>query len=207
MYVLVHKNRVLAGPMNWNRAIFDGNLEKLKIIKTLPKVPPDNLPFIIDDNTKIYKAEFNYPEYNEKINYLEGPYWEFNETQAIASYIVRNIPIESVKNKLKEKLAGDRWTKEVLGTSVTVQGHEINIDTSRENRYIFNQQYLIMNDNDTTLWKFSNIWLNLSKSDVLNIIISIKNHVQSSFDWENSIIAQIDQAQDLETLDNIDWNT
>lgn len=203
MYVLTHKNRVLAGPMDWNRAIFDGNLTKLKIIKTLPRVAPETLPLIIDSDTVIYAAEFNEPVYNKKINYLEGPYWTFENDRAIAGYLVKDQPVDSVKANLKTQAAGERWSKETAGTTVDIQGITVTVDTARGSRDIFVQKFMLMQDGDLVTWKFPEAWLTLSKTELGAVVAAGAAHVQESFAWEKQISDAIDLADTLVKLDEI----
>lgn len=203
MYVLTHKNRVLAGPMDWNRAIFDGNLEKLKIMVTLPRVAPEELPLVIDADTVIYSVEFNEPVYNKKINYLEGPYWTYENDRAIAGYLVKDQPVESVRANLKLQAADVRWSKETAGTTVDIQGITVTVDTARGSRDIFVQKYLLMADADVVSWKFPEAWLTLTKSDLGAVVAAGAGHVQSSFAWEKQISDAIDLANTLTELDAI----
>ena len=203
MYVLTHKNRVLAGPMDWNRAIFDGNLEKLKIMVTLPRVAPEELPLVIDADTVIYSVEFNEPEYNKKISYLEGPYWTYENNRAIAGYLVKDQPIDSVRANLKLQAADVRWSKETAGTTLTIQDTAVTVDTARGSRDIFVQKYLLMTDSDVVTWKFPEAWLTLTKSDLGTVVAAGAAHVQSAFAWEKQISDEIDSADTLAALDAI----
>lgn len=203
MYALVHKNRVLAGPMAWNRAIFDGNLNKLGIKFTLPKAAPESLPLIIDQDTAVYPVEFDYPEYNAKIHYLEGPYWTFVDGVARAGYLVKDQSVDSVKYNLKQKIAEERWKLEVAGTTTTIQGQTVSVDTDRGSRDIFVQKFILMDDTATVRWKFPEAWLTLSKTELGQVVQAGAAHVESAFAWESQKSGEIDSAQTLEELDQI----
>lgn len=203
MYVLVHKNRVLVGPMGWNRAIFDGNLEKLKILKTLPKNPPTELPMIIDENTKIYRADSQTPEHNEKIQYLEGPYWNITPETATATFLVKDKPIDPVKSQLKEFASQVRWEKETSGTTVTIQNVDLFISTQRIERDQYLQKYLLMSETDSLNWKFKESWLTINKQEIKTIVDAIQTHIQTAFDWEINKHQEIDQCTTLTELDQI----
>lgn len=203
MYALAHKGRVLAGPMPWNRGIFDGNLQKLKITKLLPRVAPEQLPLVIDADTAIYEVEYQRPQHNEKIHYLEGPYWQFTETKAIATYLVKDKPLDSIKGNLKQELSEERWKKEVAGITVTVQGKTVSVSTERGPRDIFLQRYSVMADEEVIDWKFAEGWVALTKADLGTIVTAILNHVQESFNWEHTKTQEIDAKTTAEELDTV----
>lgn len=200
MYVLTHEGRVLAGPMAWNRAIFGGNLEKLGINFLLPRNAPEQLPLAIDANTVIYEVEFQEPEFDNKTHYKEGPYWQFTETKAIATYVLKEQPLSVVKDSLKQSAAAERWKKEGAGVKTVIQDMQVTVDTARGNRDIFVQKYLLMADTDTVKWKFPEGWLTLTKAELGQIVAAGAAHVQSSFDWEEEKVQEINAASTLEAL-------
>ena len=73
MYAVVYDNRILVGPMNWNRAMFQGALEKKGINQLLSRVAPDDLPMIINEHAKIMQVEENRPELNPLVPLLVYP--------------------------------------------------------------------------------------------------------------------------------------
>lgn len=205
MFALVHKNRVLVGPMDWNSALFTGAMSRLGINKTIPRSSPDfnELPWVIDSDTSIQFVEFNYPEYNQKIHYLEGPYWTYENGKAIAGYLVKDQPVESVQYNLRQLAADQRWKMEVSGTKITIQGIEVTVDTNRDSRNIFVQQYLLMSDADTVRWKFPEAWLTLTRIELGQVVSAGANHIQSAFLWESTKVEEINTASTLEQLDSI----
>jgi hypothetical protein len=203
MFVLVHNGRVLVGPMGWNRAMFDGNLEKLKIQFTLPRAEPDVLPLVINENTVIKRVDFDYPVYNPKIQYLEGPYWDHTQTNSRAFYEVKPQPIESVKANLKQIVAENRWKKEVAGTKTTIQGVEVTVDTARGSRDIFVQKYLLLPENGTVGWKFPECWMTLTKAELGAAVSAGASHVENAFIWEATKANLIDFSDTLEQLNVI----
>lgn len=202
MYVLVHKERVLAGPMGWNRAIFDGNLEKLKIKYSLPRDEPENLPLIIDDDTKIYEARLEYPQYNSKIEYPHGPFWIYSNI-AYGTFQIIPIPIELIKNTLKETIAKNRYEKEISGVIVNIQNQNITFSTDREKRKVYYERLLTMVDTSSILWKENGNYILLSKTEMQQITNSISEHIQSLFTWEYNKIMEIDNCTSSDQLDSI----
>jgi hypothetical protein len=194
MYAVVYKNRVIVGPMEWNRGIFQGSLERQGVKTLLPRSAPDTLPYIINEDAKILKVVENRPEINTMVEYYYGPLWDVSGETAVASYEVRDTEIEFARVNFKNLAAEERWKKEIKGTTVLVQELEVSIDTSRDGRNIFVQKYALMNDSDLVNWKFPEGWLTLSKSDLGLIVSTGASYIQSCFDWEKSICDQVDAA-------------
>jgi hypothetical protein len=204
MYVVVYKNKVLVGPMPWNRGFFQGSLKKQGIDQTLPRVSPSDLPYIVNDDAKIMAVEETRPKINPMVEYHYGPIWEITDTKAIANFQVIDTPIEFAKNNFKNLLSTERYKKEVSNIKINIQGIEVTVNTSRNGRNLFTEKYLTMADSDTVNWKFKEGWLNLTKNDLQIIVSSITTHIQSAFDWEKTINDQIDLATTKEELVTIE---
>ena len=200
MYALIYDNRVVVGPMNWNIAIFQGALRRKDIQYSLPRTAPDDLPLIIDEHAKIMQVEEIRPELKASVEYYYGPLWDVTGTKAIANYEVHDTPIESAKYNLKQLAAQERYKKEILGTTATIQDHLVTIDTNRGARDIFVQKYLLMAESDTVNWKFPETWLTLTKSDLGLCVTAANQYIQQCFDRELNISEQIDQAQNKQEL-------
>lgn len=204
MYVLVHKERVLVGPRDWNRPMFEGALEKLKIQVLLPRRDPQELPFIINEDTYITNAAIVIPPHNEKIETYHGPYWNFeNKDLAVGTYEIKERPLGSIREILFKQAADERYRKEVSGAKLTVQGLEVSLDTSRDGRNIFLQKYTLMSDTDTVNWKFPEGWLTLTKAELGSIVVAGATHIQSAFDWEKAKVEEIEAADTAALLDAI----
>jgi hypothetical protein len=200
MYAVVYKNRVLVGPMNWNRAIFQGSLEKQKITVTLPRVAPEQLPYTVNEDASIMMVEEIRPEINPLVEYHYGPLWEITDTKVFANYEVCNTQIEFARVNLKNQAAEERWKKEVAGTTINIQDTDVSIDTNRESRNAFVQKQSTIQEGQTVNWKFIEGWLSLSKTDLDQIVFGIDTYIQSCFDWEKTINDQIDAAETKEEL-------
>lgn len=191
MYVLIHKNRVIVGPMDWNRAMFDGALSKLQIVKTLPRTAPPDLPFIIDDETRLAESVYEYPPYNPRIEYPNGPFWNFDAPVAVGTFVVEPIPVEFIKASLKQEAAAERYRTEELGTTHVLQGVTVTLDTSRAGRDIFAQAYLLMGDTDVKNWKFPEGWFTVTKPELGGIVGAGSAYIQTCFDWERAKAEEI----------------
>jgi hypothetical protein len=203
MYAVIYKNRVIVGPMDWNRAIFQGSLEKEGVTAGIPRVAPETLPYIINGDARIALVEEQRPEINPMVEYYYGPQWNLSGEKAIAMYDVIDTLIEFARYNFKNKAAETRWKKENAGTKITIQGLEVSIDTSRDGRNIFIQKYSIMEEQEVVNWKFSEGWLTLTKSDFRSIVSAGSNYIQACFDWEKTINDDIDAASSKEELISI----
>jgi hypothetical protein len=200
MFAVIYKDRVIAGPMFWNRGIFEGALAKEGINVFLPSADADKFPLIINEDAKILSADERYPQINQIFEYYYGPLWEITDTLAIANYEVRDNTLETSKENFKKHIANKRWYKENVLLSLTLQEKNVNVSCKREDRDVFLQKYILMSETDSVEWKFSQIWLTLSKEEIKEIITVIDQHVQSCFNWEKTIIEQIDAATTKEEL-------
>lgn len=200
MYAVIYDNRVLVGPMNWNRGMFQGALERKGIQYPLPRTAPDNLPLTINEHAKIMRVDEIRPTMNPLVEFYYGPLWDITEETAIANYEVHDSPIESMRYNLKQVAAQERYKREVLGTTTTIQDQTITIDTNRGTRDIFVQKYLLMSDSDLVNWKFPEGWLTLTKQDLGTVVQAGAQYIQSCFDWELNIAEQIDLAQTKQDL-------
>lgn len=204
MFVLVHKERVLVGPRDWNRPMFDGALKKLKIDVMLPRRDPQEVPFIIDEDTYITKSVTVIPPHNEVFETYHGPYWNFeNPQQAVGTFAIKTREIPQIREIMIRQAADERYRKEVSGTKMTIQDIEVSLDTSRDGRNIFLQKYSLMQDTDIVNWKFPEGWLTLTKEELGLVVFTGAQHIQSAFDWEMSKVDEINSADTVEALEAI----
>lgn len=201
MYAVIHKNKVIIGPKDWNRAFYSFRLKKLGVnTPTMPRTAPESLPYIIDSNTKIVAATITRDEATPMVQHHRGPIWTIQEDSAVAHYQAVDTHIDAARNNFREQAADERYKKEVSGTKIVIQDIEVSLDTSREGRNIFFQKYSLMSDEDTVNWKFPEGWLTISKAELGVIVMAGAAHIQSAFDWEKSINEQIDAAETAEEL-------
>lgn len=206
MYVLIHKDRVLVGPRDWNRPMFTTTLDKLNIeYDLMPRKAPTDLPIILDADTYITNAKIEIPEHNAKTETYYGPFWDLSDTNvALGTYRVKERSLDSIREILFKEAAEVRYNKEVAGTAAVVQDITVTLDTSRDGRNIFSQKYSLMGDADTVNWKFPEGWLTLTKTELGAIVAAVTAHVQGAFDWEKTIVDQITTATTAAELDAIE---
>ena len=197
-YVLVQNNQILLGPFNWIKTRFESVIqEDFEIDVVLPSDMPSDIPYLVnqDLNLWIYTARPGEDiPYNPRIEVHNGPFWTFNDKYAEYHYEPILMDLEIAKKFLIEKVAAERYKKEIKGIKETIQNTEITIDTTREGRAIFIQKYSIMQDTETVNWKFPESWLTINKSEFLQIITSFTNYIQQCFDWEKQLVNQINSC-------------
>lgn len=200
MYAVVYQNRVIVGPMDWNRGIFQGSLARQGVNVLLPRAAPAELPLSVSNDAKIMSVLENKPSYNPMVEYLYGPLWEITDTHAVANYQVVDSPIDAARTNFRAQAADERYKKETAGVTVQIQGIAVTADTSRDGRSIFVQALGVMQDGQTLNWKFPEGWLVLTKSDLATVVSAGASHIQSCFDWEKQINDQIDAATTKQQL-------
>jgi frataxin-like iron-binding protein CyaY len=206
MYALIHKNEIKVGPRDYHVAFFNKFFEDNSLAHQAPNYYDSRESIIFDDDSKIvWVNDAIIPSYNPITEQLAGPFWDSSSEPVSGYYEVADRSLDSAKNDLKASLANNRYNLEVSGVKVTIQGTELLIDTSRDNRNIWFQSLVLLPDNSTQEFKFSaDQWLVLSKTDIQTIVNAIVSHVQSAFVWESSKIVEINSANDKLQLQNID---
>ncbi len=212
MYVITHHHdydEVLLGPIEWNPRFIASVLQSDLDLPGRPNIlqsDEQKVPYEIFPNVWIRKVVEQKEQYNPKTQTLMGPYWSYPNTEenyAIAEYHAVNKPIEIIKSELKEKLAAERYNREIAGVKVTIQNTEVTVDTNRGERDVFVQKYLLMGENDTVDWKFPEAWLTLTKTELGQIVAAGVGHVQSVFTWELNKASEIDSCVDHEELNTL----
>jgi hypothetical protein len=204
MFVIVHNNSVVLGPMRWNRFRFENFLvEELETTFTLPQKNESESPIVVSDEIKILTVVGTPdPAYNPKIEILYGPFWEFTETSAISSYQVWPMSIDAVKNMLKEQTAAERYTREISGTTVKINEVDYIFSTDRDTRNVI--QNALISSQASFNWKLArDMWVMLTNTELQAILDAITMHVQECFDWEFDKIVEIDSCTTLTELDAV----
>lgn len=219
MFVLVENNSVVLGPNDYNKKKFETVLkEELEIEFTLPTSLNSYLE--INSSVQIYPVKYeNLPVINSKIEILNGPFWDFSNQTATASYQPLTKPIGSIKSEMTGNLANKRWQKETEGVVVPLQNKLVWVTTQRGERDIFLQAVQLGSNGAT--WKLTEVeqvaveidpsgyrvkgtlWLTLSTAELQQIVGAIVTKVQAAFDWENNYANQIKSATTVQELDAI----
>jgi hypothetical protein len=203
-YVLVeNKQAILWGPLNWRYRFLQSELSDMEVEYTLSPTEPSSY-LKINDSLEIYPVSgLDIPQHDSTYEQLAGPFWQFNDDIAYGYYNVTSIPLNAIKNSLIASAANERYKKETTNLSFSAQSTTFTVDTNRNTRNLYVQKLITMTEQESVQWKFPEGWFTLSKQELNDIVIAINNHVQAQFDWELSIVNQINLAQNVNDLKNI----
>lgn len=217
-YVITNHNEgnfVLLGPVSWNARYFSVVIsDELDEDIVILKDQENQVPIRINNGDIIIRRCYTYHNEiaNARIQEHSSPVWEYFEQPEIiggiefhakATYHVIDKNIDIVKIDLKSEVANERWNRENKGITLNIQGQDVWCDTSRGNRDIFLQKYVMMGDTDIVRWKFPSCWLDLTKTELGYIVSQGSAYIQQQFNWEAQIISDIDAATTLSELATI----
>lgn len=206
-YALVHNNAIKVGPRDYHKGFFDDYLKDNNLPTTNVPWQYDGLePIQIDTDVHIVPVEEPaIPNHNPVTEQLDGPYWNDLYSWPIKGvFFVADVRHDAAQNKLKEIVAGHRYTKENVILKTQVQSQNVVVSTARSERAVWQEKVTSMNTGDTINFKFNNgVWLTLTKSDVQNVHNLIVSTVQAAFDWEKNKVDLIDAATDKASLEAI----
>lgn len=195
LYAIVHRGRVVLGPLAWAQKYYTDVLKiRHRIQANIPGQAPETLPYVINEETEIREVQEVKPELDAMTQYHYGPLWDLTGDVIIANYEVMDQQIDFSRNNFRAVAAFERYKKEISNVKTTIQGKEVTLDTSRDGRAIFLQRYSLMGDSDIVNWKFPEGWLQLTKSELGAVVQAGLTHIQAAFDWEKDINDQIDAA-------------
>ena len=203
MYAITYHgstDQLILGPIAWKpRYIQEMINDEFELDVKLSNSDEQIIPFNITPDIRVRKVLEIKPIINPLIEQYDGPFWSYTDDLATANYVPSFKNVDYVREQVKEVLKQKRYEKECAGTKVAIQNQEVTVETDRDTRNIFVQAFLIIGDNETRNWKFKEGWLNLTKTDLQTIVTAGAAYIQSQFDWESSLIEQIN-ISDLNQL-------
>lgn len=205
MYALIHNNQIEVGPREWTWSFFKEYLDENDLDSTaLPRKSPTE-PIITSEWKILPVIGPDDPGHTYPFETLAGPFWTIGETLVTGVWNVIDIPdLDVAKDYFKGIITNNRYAVEVGGFKTNIQGIEVSIDTSREGRQIFLDTYLAMGNTETINWKFPEAWISVTKTDMENIVLSGKEHIQNCFTWEKNKWDEIDICTNRSELEAID---
>lgn len=188
-----NKTTVHLGPVTWNSRFIQSTIDDLEIEFTVPSAEQGYVK--INDEYEIFPVVATVtPDHNAEFEQLVGPTYTYTADEATSTYATTAIPLEQIKNKMKQLAAADRYKKEIAGTTTTVQGNEIVLYTDRTDRNMYVQKYLFMAENATTSWKVTSGWIDITKPELGGMIAVGAGYIQAQYDAERVIVDQIEAA-------------
>ena len=209
LYALIDNNKIMVGPRTYRSSFFSDYLKTKDISYNLPLEYDNSSIISITDSISILPVEEPIiPSYDSLVEQLAGPFWTITDTKIIGEYKVVDRNHDAAQNDLKAKLSSFRYNKEIAGTTITIQGNEISLDTTRESRQKWIEIYTtlsILGKGSIITYKFTKegIWLDLTISDVKSIISTIMGVVQDAYKWEKTHFELINDATEKSHLQTL----
>lgn len=201
---LIHDNQLLLGPMLFNYRMINSDLEDLGLEDTINPQSYTNIPIHFSDGlTHLLPTEKVIPNYDPKYHNVGNFTWEVAKENDIPSKVIFTYPIvektlEEVKYLKKQEISPGRKYKENTIINVTINGNEVQIPTSREERILLSTK--LASSSGTYNYKFLNTWLEITSTDIQFILSEIDKVVQIAYDWELSKINEIDACQTIDEV-------
>lgn len=212
MYVITYHNpnnnedQIILGPIDWQPDFISSCIQDDLQLDSRPQVLKSDVlkvPFEIIPNVMARRAVIEGIEYNQKTQFLVGPYWSYVDGMAVGNYKVADKNVDIVKSELKSVARNQRYAKEVSGFQFNInESSKVFITTDREGRRTFFEKLAVIGEG-TVSYKFNEVFYELNRELLQQICNSIDNHVQSAFDWENNMYTAIDSCQTLKELDDL----
>lgn len=206
-YVITNNNQVIFGPKEWNRILFRSVLLENNVNTSLEYLNDSNSPIIVNENFSILPVTQSViPRYNNQTQVLSGPFWTINSgVSATQTYNAVDKPVQHLKNELIEKVVATRYQNEIAGTTININGNNLNISTDRQGKQIYFQKASITTTEPIN-FKIGNAFYLLQQSDFQTICNAINAHVQTAFDWEHITRLQLNSANTISELLSVNIN-
>lgn len=207
MFGLIHNNKIVVGPRDWNRSFFLDYLNKNSLdAASLPSTAPTE--GITTDDWKLLPVTSTLtPIINKKFEQLIGPTWTINADNITGEYTKKTRDIHFIKGDLKQVVATNRYEAEVSGIVHTFSDLEqVKVSTGRDDRNVFSSYYISMADDETISFKFKDgVFRNsITKTEVKSIADGVKDHVKAVFSWESNKFAEIDACANTAALEDVE---
>jgi len=189
MYCIIHNNKIVAGPQQ-RPAVYNG-------IK--------NFNFLSNEELKTHGwypvIEVN-SQYDPRYQTRSKSQLDFDGEQITATYVVTDIPIETVREKKIKELAQKRWEVETSGIDLG----DSTILTDRESQAQISSAYAAAKNGLLTSLNFksANGWIVLTSEQMIYIGEAVYTHVQNCFNKEKE---HYDNIMNLQTsLEIVEYN-
>jgi hypothetical protein len=200
MYALINGQELLLGPVAFNYRMINSVLEEeLEVEFRVTSQDYQNVPIVFTEDIKILPARNDIPEYDPRFQSVAQTSHTITDTEVVFVYTVSDKSLEQIKGEYKAGVAPERWNKENTTVTVTINGKEITVSTSRDNRLALVSK--LLSGDGPYNFKFNDgVWEEISKTDLQTILTEIDNVVQAAFDWELAKLAEIDACEDGEAV-------
>jgi len=200
MYSLVNGQELLLGPIAFNYRMINSVLEEeLEVDFRVKSSDYQSVPIIFTEDIKILPARNEVPEFDPRFQSVSQTSHTITDTEVVFNYSVADKTLEQIKGEYKAGVAPERWNKENTTVTVTINGKEITVSTSRDNRLSLVSK--LLSSDGPYNFKFNDgVWEEITKTDLQTILNEIDSIVQAAFDWELAKLAEIDACETKEEV-------
>lgn len=200
------------GPLHWDSSRINKGLqlrgfEDLRVPENMTMIRkgllPVDKPLTLTERVKIYRVDYVNKQFDELTQQRGELTWSTTTGRVVGTFENRDKSIEEIKTGLKEFLNQKSTYEQHQPVDLILNGNVVK-------SYIDTQTYLVttnrmyqMSDTETVNWKLVDRWVVMTKEDLLQLSILIKDKIQSIFDFEFQKVELIESAQTVEELKQI----
>ena len=201
---LIHNNSLELGPFGMNVHYINQELEELEVEERVSPQSFSNLPIHFSDGlTHLLPTERVIPENDPKYQNVGNFTWEIVTeddvpVKVVFTHEVADKTLEEVKATRKQEVAPARRQKENTIITLTVNGTDVKVTTSREERLMLASK--LSASPGPHNFKFQNTWLEITTEELQYIVSEVDRVVQEAFDWELAKLQEIDACTTIDEV-------
>ena len=197
-YILVENRQIVHLHMPWRPRFFQSELDELEVDYVVSEAEQGYIK--INDNFEIIPitSDTTMP-YDSLYQTLVGPFYTYGDREVSIGYAVYDQDLDTVKNSLKIIAATERYRREGLGVTATINGQQVSLYTSREARGQYTDLVSWIGDG-TVKWKFNTGFVLVDKTAAQAMLSSVLDYVQQQYDWEYALSQTIDNCTTIDEL-------
>jgi hypothetical protein len=201
---LIHNNSLELGPFGLNVHYINQDLEELEVEERVSPQSFSELPIHFSDGlTHLLPVEKVIPDNDPKYHNVGNFTWEIVKENNIPiklllTYPVTDKTLEEVKELRKQEVSPERRNKENATITLTVNGTDVEVSTSREERLMLASK--LSASPGPHNFKFQNTWLEITTEELQYIVSEVDKVVQEAFDWELSKLQEIDACATIDEV-------
>mgnify|MGYP006427180581 CR=1 FL=1 len=186
-------------------------IEKINSIHVGAQIPKYQDGTLLGDYRPVEENNVTFNSVTQFIEKKPNSEWTIESDRVIVTYNIINKDLSEEKQKLLDQIKQIRNKTIFNGISVTINGQTLNIKSDNETISRVDQARLDSKERPTNWkkrWKFaSGVWADIDATQIETIRSKIADHVEASFQNEEQLENQINNATSIQDLSNIDINS